>query len=187
MPPATFLAESSRAAIRRIRPEDREEFVVRVRDSVDLHHPWLAMPDTAEAFDSYLAPFDDNSASAPPGGTPDRMNVVDGKTREGLLIRRTSSRATRRRSTWSSATASAARGSNCWWWSRHRRTKVRSGDRMTAVGWAIAKPIRQTGLLRRQAKDASTIGTGSASETGPLGVERTRRPCETSTFAGGGR
>jgi ribosomal-protein-alanine N-acetyltransferase len=67
MPPVAYLAESSRAAIRRIRPEDREEFVVRVRDSVDLHHPWLAMPDTAEAFDSYLAPF-------------------DGKTREGLLI-----------------------------------------------------------------------------------------------------
>jgi hypothetical protein len=75
---------------------------------------------------------------------------------------------------------------NGWRRSRHRRTQVRSGDKVVAVGWAITKPTRQVGLLR-QAKHASTIGTGSASGTRPLGVERARRPRKTSTFAGGGR
>ncbi|SCG74826.1 GNAT family N-acetyltransferase [Micromonospora coxensis] len=41
--------------IRRPRPTDAAEFVAAARRSRELHHPWLAAPDTPQAFAAYLA------------------------------------------------------------------------------------------------------------------------------------
>ncbi|MGV9213070.1 GNAT family N-acetyltransferase [Micromonospora sp. RB23] len=50
-----YLRSGGPAAIRRPRPTDVDEFVAAVRRSRDLHHPWLAAPETAEEYDRYLA------------------------------------------------------------------------------------------------------------------------------------
>ena len=55
---------------------------------------------------------------------------------------------------------------------------------VAVAGWAITKPIRCAQSLRRQVKHA---GTGSASGTRPVRVERTWRLCKTSTCTGCGQ
>ncbi|GAA1010377.1 GNAT family protein [Streptomyces thermogriseus] len=40
--------------IRPFTPEDGAEFTARVRESKDLHRPWLFPPDTAEAYTAYV-------------------------------------------------------------------------------------------------------------------------------------
>ncbi|GAB3819334.1 GNAT family N-acetyltransferase [Micromonospora zhanjiangensis] len=72
MTTSAFLAESNRVAIRRPTAADREEFVARVRDSRDLHHPWLTMPETAQEYDSYPAPAE--------GMPRERLLVCDRET-----------------------------------------------------------------------------------------------------------
>ncbi|GAA3210936.1 GNAT family N-acetyltransferase [Streptomyces sp. XM83C] len=48
-----FLAEGPRVGIRHFTYEDGAEFVARVRESKDLHHPWLFPPDTAGSYAAY--------------------------------------------------------------------------------------------------------------------------------------
>ncbi|MFI9610169.1 GNAT family N-acetyltransferase [Streptomyces sp. NPDC052023] len=47
------LAEGPRVGIRHFTHEDGAEFTARVRESKDLHHPWLFPPDTASAYARY--------------------------------------------------------------------------------------------------------------------------------------
>jgi ribosomal-protein-alanine N-acetyltransferase len=47
------LAEGPRVGIRHFTYEDGPEFTARVRESKDLHHPWLFLPDTAAAYAAY--------------------------------------------------------------------------------------------------------------------------------------
>ncbi|MEU8888001.1 GNAT family protein [Streptomyces sp. NPDC048442] len=49
------LAEGPRVGIRPFRHSDAEEFTARVRESRELHRPWLAPPDTPQAFRSYAS------------------------------------------------------------------------------------------------------------------------------------
>ncbi|MGK5543973.1 GNAT family N-acetyltransferase [Streptomyces sp. URMC 127] len=62
-----WLAEGPRVAIRPVTPGDGPEFTRLVRASADLHHPWMAMPTTAEDFAAYAA-------------------TLDGEQRVGLLV-----------------------------------------------------------------------------------------------------
>jgi len=48
-----YLAEGPRVGIRRFTLEDGPEFTARVRESKDLHHPWLFPPGTAGAYAAY--------------------------------------------------------------------------------------------------------------------------------------
>ncbi|MFG2126306.1 GNAT family N-acetyltransferase [Streptomyces sp. NPDC048751] len=48
-----YLAEGPRVGIRHFTHEDGAEFVARVRESKDLHRPWLFPPDTASAYAAY--------------------------------------------------------------------------------------------------------------------------------------
>ncbi|MGI5479832.1 GNAT family N-acetyltransferase [Streptomyces lavendofoliae] len=48
-----YLAEGPRVAIRHFRLDDGDEFTARVRESGDLHRPWLFPPDTAAAYAAY--------------------------------------------------------------------------------------------------------------------------------------
>ncbi|MER5750921.1 GNAT family protein [Streptomyces sp. NPDC002088] len=48
-----YLAEGPRVGIRHFTYEDGAEFAARVRESKDLHHPWLFPPDTADAYTAY--------------------------------------------------------------------------------------------------------------------------------------
>ncbi|WP_233579138.1 GNAT family N-acetyltransferase [Micromonospora sp. BL4] len=50
-----YLRTGDNAAIRRPRPTDRDEFVAAARRSRELHHPWLAAPDSPEEYDRYLS------------------------------------------------------------------------------------------------------------------------------------
>ncbi|GGL80958.1 acetyltransferase [Streptomyces fumigatiscleroticus] len=47
------LAEGPRVGLRRITLADGAEFTARVRESKDLHHPWLFPPDSAQAYAAY--------------------------------------------------------------------------------------------------------------------------------------
>ncbi|MGV9250039.1 GNAT family N-acetyltransferase [Streptomyces sp. NPDC003697] len=62
-----FLAEGLRVGVRRITLADGPEFTARVRESKDLHHPWLFLPDTAEAYAAYAGRLI---------GTPDRAGFL---------------------------------------------------------------------------------------------------------------
>ncbi|GAA3504625.1 GNAT family protein [Streptomyces prasinosporus] len=48
-----YLAEGPRVGIRHFTLADGAEFTARVRESKDLHHPWLFPPDSAEAYAVY--------------------------------------------------------------------------------------------------------------------------------------
>ncbi|MEW2114017.1 GNAT family protein [Streptomyces sp. NPDC005474] len=48
-----YLAEGPRVGIRPFTYEDADEFIARVRESKDLHHPWLAPPASPDAYASY--------------------------------------------------------------------------------------------------------------------------------------
>ncbi|MFF7729532.1 GNAT family N-acetyltransferase [Streptomyces sp. NPDC008001] len=58
---------AGRVVLRPVTPEDGPEFTRLVRDSADLHHPWLSMPTTADGFAEYAA-------------------TLDGEQRVGLLV-----------------------------------------------------------------------------------------------------
>ncbi|WP_431903403.1 GNAT family N-acetyltransferase [Nonomuraea sp. bgisy101] len=50
-------------SLRPIAVHDQDEFLERVRDSVDLHHPWMSLPATPQEFKAYLERFDDPRSS----------------------------------------------------------------------------------------------------------------------------
>ncbi|MET7378641.1 GNAT family protein [Streptomyces sp. NPDC005526] len=58
------LAEGPRVGIRPFTPEDGTEFVARVRESKDLHRPWLFPPDTARAYAAYAGRLIEDPARA---------------------------------------------------------------------------------------------------------------------------
>jgi ribosomal-protein-alanine N-acetyltransferase len=49
----SYLAEGPRVGIRHYRYEDGAEFTARVRESKDLHHPWLFPPTGRDAYAAY--------------------------------------------------------------------------------------------------------------------------------------
>ncbi|MFC9650366.1 MULTISPECIES: GNAT family N-acetyltransferase [unclassified Streptomyces] len=55
--PPERLAEGSRTFLRAYRPDDADEFTARVRESRDLHRPWLFPPADAEAYAAYAGRF----------------------------------------------------------------------------------------------------------------------------------
>ncbi|MGW7099398.1 GNAT family N-acetyltransferase [Streptomyces sp. NPDC054838] len=50
-----YLREGPRVGIRGYRAADGPEFTARVRESRELHRPWLSPPDTVEAYEHYAA------------------------------------------------------------------------------------------------------------------------------------
>ncbi|MFG3660048.1 GNAT family N-acetyltransferase [Streptomyces sp. NPDC047706] len=58
------LAEGPRVGIRHFTYEDGAEFTARVRESKDLHHPWLFPPDTASAYARYAGRLIEDPAKA---------------------------------------------------------------------------------------------------------------------------
>ncbi|MEU0071751.1 GNAT family protein [Streptomyces sp. NPDC006332] len=48
-----YLAEGPRVGVRHFTQEDRAEFTARVRESRELHRPWLFPPDSAGAYTAY--------------------------------------------------------------------------------------------------------------------------------------
>ncbi|MFI6602656.1 GNAT family N-acetyltransferase [Nonomuraea sp. NPDC050536] len=50
--------DGARVTLRAIGPADQDEFVELVHASAALHHPWMSMAGTAEAFQTYLRRFD---------------------------------------------------------------------------------------------------------------------------------
>ncbi|MGW4688204.1 GNAT family N-acetyltransferase [Streptomyces sp. NPDC004244] len=52
---STYVAEGERVGLRPFRPADGPEFTARVRESRDLHHPWLFPPATLEEYEPYAA------------------------------------------------------------------------------------------------------------------------------------
>ncbi|MET8569822.1 GNAT family protein [Streptomyces sp. NPDC004783] len=58
------LAEGPRVAVRHFTYEDGAEFTARVRESKDLHHPWLFPPDNAEAYAAYAGRLIEDPAKA---------------------------------------------------------------------------------------------------------------------------
>ncbi|GAA0908723.1 GNAT family protein [Streptomyces thermoalcalitolerans] len=59
-----YLAEGPRVGIRPFTLQDGAEFTARVRESKDLHHPWLFPPDTAEAYAAYARRVTEDPARA---------------------------------------------------------------------------------------------------------------------------
>ncbi|MDW4905423.1 GNAT family protein [Streptomyces sp. ADMS] len=58
------LAEGPRAGIRPFTYEDGAEFIARVRESRELHHPWLAPPASPDAYASYAGRLIEDPARA---------------------------------------------------------------------------------------------------------------------------
>ncbi|WP_328301656.1 GNAT family N-acetyltransferase [Streptomyces sp. NBC_00435] len=65
MPYVTYLVEGERVALRSLRPADGPEFTARVRESRELHRPWLSPPATVEEYGPYAARFAENSGDGP--------------------------------------------------------------------------------------------------------------------------
>nr|BFD81712.1 GNAT family protein [Streptomyces sp. Xyl84] len=63
-----YLAEGPRTGIRPFTQEDGPEFTARVRESAELHRPWLFPPATAEAYTAYAG------------------RLIDGQDRAGFLV-----------------------------------------------------------------------------------------------------
>ncbi|WP_030203345.1 GNAT family N-acetyltransferase [Streptomyces sp. NRRL S-87] len=95
-----LIARGTRAVLRRYRLEDGAEFTARVRESRELHRPWLFPPDTAEAYEEYAkrmiaddtrAGFlvceaaADGSALGPVAGFININNIVRGGFQSGAL------------------------------------------------------------------------------------------------------
>ncbi|MEU0598632.1 GNAT family protein [Streptomyces sp. NPDC006393] len=59
-----YLAEGPRVGIRHFTREDAEEFTDRVRESQELHRPWLFPPATADAYQAYAGRLIDDPARA---------------------------------------------------------------------------------------------------------------------------
>ncbi|MFB7914304.1 GNAT family N-acetyltransferase [Streptomyces sp. NPDC056061] len=62
MPETDYLAEGRRTAIRPYDPGDAEEFTARVRESRELHHPWLFPPTDVTAYAVYAGRLADDPA-----------------------------------------------------------------------------------------------------------------------------
>ncbi|MEV0347921.1 GNAT family N-acetyltransferase [Nonomuraea sp. NPDC050680] len=96
MSSATYLAQGPRVAIRRISLQDYEEYTALVRESAEMHRPWMpGRPiTTREAFESYLTRFEqplhegfviclrDTGAIA---GRVNVNNIVRGTNQSGTL------------------------------------------------------------------------------------------------------
>lgn len=59
-----YLAEGPRVAIRHFSHDDSAEFTARVRESKELHQPWLFPPDTASAYAAYAGRLIEDPAKA---------------------------------------------------------------------------------------------------------------------------
>jgi ribosomal-protein-alanine N-acetyltransferase len=59
-----FLAEGPRVGIRHFTLDDSAEFTARVRESRELHHPWLSPPANATAYASYAGRLIEDPAKA---------------------------------------------------------------------------------------------------------------------------
>ncbi|MET9440585.1 GNAT family protein [Streptomyces sp. NPDC006610] len=59
-----YLAEGPRVGIRVFTLDDGPEFLARVRESKDLHHPWLFPPDTPSAYSRYAGRLIDDPTKA---------------------------------------------------------------------------------------------------------------------------
>lgn len=55
MPYSTYLAQGERVGLRSFRAADGAEFTARVRESRELHRPWLFPPATIEEYEPYAA------------------------------------------------------------------------------------------------------------------------------------
>ncbi|MBB5122454.1 acetyltransferase [Streptomyces eurocidicus] len=93
-----YLALGPRVAIRPVTRADGPEFTRLVRASVDLHRPWLSMPDTESAFAAYVERLDgeqrvgllvclpaEDGAAETPAGFVNINNIVRGAFRCGAL------------------------------------------------------------------------------------------------------
>ncbi|MFD7695661.1 GNAT family N-acetyltransferase [Streptomyces sp. NPDC059805] len=95
-PASPYLAEARRVGIRHFTYEDGAEFTARVRESRELHRPWLFPPDSAAAYTAYAGRLiedrakagflvcakDDGGALA---GYININNIVQGAFRSGAL------------------------------------------------------------------------------------------------------
>ncbi|MCF3184232.1 GNAT family N-acetyltransferase [Streptomyces polychromogenes] len=61
---STYLREGPRVGLRPIRPADGPEFTARVRESRELHRPWLFPPDTLEEYEPYAAALEEGRLRA---------------------------------------------------------------------------------------------------------------------------
>ncbi|WP_020574903.1 GNAT family N-acetyltransferase [Actinopolymorpha alba] len=63
-----FLADrqdgSSRVTLRPLTSRDQSEFLELVDASIDLHHPWMSLPSTPEAFQAYLTRYEQPNEEA---------------------------------------------------------------------------------------------------------------------------
>ncbi|MEU6947569.1 MULTISPECIES: GNAT family protein [unclassified Streptomyces] len=59
-----YLTAGSRVGLRPYSLDDAEEFTARVRESRELHHPWLFPPDRPETFAAYARAMTDDPARA---------------------------------------------------------------------------------------------------------------------------
>ncbi|MGW2895747.1 GNAT family N-acetyltransferase [Streptomyces sp. NPDC001212] len=92
---ARFLAEGPHVGIRPFTQEDGAEFTARVRESEDLHRPWLFPPATAEAYAAYARRLIEDPARAgflvcekdadALAGFVNINNIVHGAFRSGAL------------------------------------------------------------------------------------------------------
>ena len=57
-----YAKSRTRVVLRPVTAGDREEFLALANASVGLHHPWISLPTTPDAFDSYLGRFADPAA-----------------------------------------------------------------------------------------------------------------------------
>ncbi|OIJ88302.1 GNAT family N-acetyltransferase [Streptomyces colonosanans] len=91
-----YLAEGPRVGIRAFTYEDGAEFTARVRESKDLHHPWLFPPTSAEAYAAYAGRLIEEptkagflvcekDGSGAIAGFININNIVDGGFRCGAL------------------------------------------------------------------------------------------------------
>ncbi|MDX3242031.1 GNAT family protein [Streptomyces sp. ME18-1-4] len=90
-----YLAEGPRTGIRHFTYEDGPEFTARVRESKDLHHPWLFPPATADAYTAYAGRLIEDRSKAgflvctredgAVAGFVNINNIVEGGFQRGAL------------------------------------------------------------------------------------------------------
>ncbi|MER6978256.1 GNAT family N-acetyltransferase [Streptomyces carpinensis] len=90
-----YLAEGPRVGIRSFTQDDGAEFTTRVRESRELHHPWLYPPSTADTYATYAGRLIDDPARAgflvcekddgAIAGYININNIVQGAFRSGAL------------------------------------------------------------------------------------------------------
>jgi len=57
-----ILHEATRVMLRRITSEDEDEYIELARASVELHHPWIGIPETRAEFAKYLKSYEGNGS-----------------------------------------------------------------------------------------------------------------------------